>query len=41
MGNVPSKKALEQTFADVEVTYSEVEDTAKLIEHGRKSYEDA
>lgn len=35
-----SLKALERALADVEVAYSEAEDTAKLIERGRGSYED-
>ena len=35
-----SLKAVETALADVEVAFSEAEDTARLIERGRASYED-
>ncbi len=38
-GDGKSLKEIEQTLADVDVAASEAEDTAKLIENGRRSYE--
>ena len=32
---------LEQTQADVDAVYAETEDTARLIENGRRSFEEA
>lgn len=34
-----SLKAIETALADVEVAFSEADDTARLIERGRASYE--